>query len=136
MSASHEVVNPDGLAPAIGFSHAVIAAPGRTVFLGGQTAHGADGVVRGETVREQFDAAIENLVTALEAVGGRPQDVVSVQIFVTDAAAYRGALRPIGETWRRRFGTHYPAMALFEVSALFDPAAKVELLAVAVVPAA
>ena len=32
----HELVNPEGLPPARGFSHAVIAAPGRTVYLGGR----------------------------------------------------------------------------------------------------
>jgi enamine deaminase RidA (YjgF/YER057c/UK114 family) len=134
VSGPHELINPDSLAPAIGFSHAVAAAPGRSVFVGGQTAHGPDGVVQGETVAEQFDPAVANLVTALEAAGARPEHLVSVQIFVTDAEAYRASLGIIGEAWRRHIGKHYPAMALFEVSGLFDPAAKVELMAVAVVP--
>jgi|SRR5439155_14325348 len=130
----HDVVNPPGLAPARGFSHAVIAAPGRTVYLGGQTAHGPDGELRGRTMVEQFDSASLNVVTALAAAGARPGDLVSMQILVTDAAGYREALADIGEVWRRHFGTHYPAAALFEVSELFDPAALVELICVAVVP--
>jgi enamine deaminase RidA (YjgF/YER057c/UK114 family) len=134
VSSPHELVNPDTLAPPLGFSHAVVAQPGRFVFVGGQTAHGADGAVRGETVTEQFDAAVANLVRALEAAGARPEHLVSVHIFVTDAEAYRASLREVGEAWRRHLGRHYPAVSLFEVKGLFDPAALVELVATAVVP--
>jgi len=40
--------------------------------------------------------------------------------------------KTVGEAYRRHFGRHYPAMALLEVSRLFDPEAKVELMAIAV----
>jgi enamine deaminase RidA (YjgF/YER057c/UK114 family) len=112
----------------------VVAASGRTVYLGGQTAHGPDGVLRGDSIVEQFDGAAANVAIALEAAGARPEYLVSLQIFVTDAEAYRSSLGPIGEAWRARFAGHYPAMALFEVAGLFDPAAKVELVGIAVIP--
>jgi enamine deaminase RidA (YjgF/YER057c/UK114 family) len=83
---------------------------------------------------EQFDRTAANVVRALEAAGGRPEHIVSMQIFVTDADEYRGSLREIGAAYRGHFGRHYPAMALLEVTGLFDPAAKIELVAVAVVP--
>ena len=134
LTSPHELVNPEALAPPLGFSHAVAAASGRLVFLGGQTAHGPDGVVTGETLSDQFDAALANLTVALEAAGARPDHLVSVQIFVTDAAAYRESLQVVGEAWRRHLGSHYPAVSLFEVGGLFDPAAMVEVVAVAVVP--
>jgi enamine deaminase RidA (YjgF/YER057c/UK114 family) len=130
---SHELVNPEGLPPARGFSHAVKASSGRTVYLGGQTAHGPDGTLVGTTTAEQFDRAAANLVLALEGANARPDDLVSVQIFVTDADEYRASLGRIGEIWRERFGRRYPAMALFEVAGLFDPAAKVELVGIAVI---
>lgn len=131
---AHELVNPEGLPPARGFSHAVIASAGTTVYLGGQTAHGPDGVLEGATTAEQFDRAAANLVLALRGAGARPEDLVSVQIFVTDAGEYRNSLGRIGEIWRERLGRRYPAMALFEVPGLFDPAAKVELVGTAVIP--
>ena len=53
---------------------------------------------------------------------------------MTDAAAYRDSRKAIGAAWRRPLGRHYPAMALFEVKGLFDPAALVEIMAVAVTP--
>jgi enamine deaminase RidA (YjgF/YER057c/UK114 family) len=130
----HRIVNPDSLAPPVGYAHAVVAATGKTVYLGGQTAHDADGVLRGDTVAEQFESAADNLVRALKAAGARPEHLVSMQIYVTDAAAYRESLGDIGAVYRRVFGRHFPAMALLEVSGLFDPAARVELVATAVLP--
>jgi enamine deaminase RidA (YjgF/YER057c/UK114 family) len=130
----HRIVNPPGLAPPVGFAHAVVAAPGRTVYLGGQAAQGPDGRIVGAGLVEQFDVAAGNLVAALAAAGGRPEHLVWLQVLTTDAAAYRAALADLGAAWRRHLGRHYVATALLEVAGLFDPAAKVELVAVAVVP--
>lgn len=131
---AHELVNPPALSPAVGFAHAVVAANGRTVYLGGQTAHGPDGRIRASTLPEQFDAALANVVTALDAAGARPEHVVRMTIYTTDAAEYRRQLREIGKVYRRHLGRHYPAMAFFEVNGLFDPEALVELVCTAVVP--
>jgi enamine deaminase RidA (YjgF/YER057c/UK114 family) len=130
----HELVNPETLAPPSGYSHAAVAGPGRTVFLGGQTGHRADGSLSAEGLVEQFDQACANVVEALSAAGGRPEDLVSLTIYTTDLAAYREARPEIGEAYRRHLGKHYPAMALLGVSELADPAAKVELVGIAVVP--
>jgi enamine deaminase RidA (YjgF/YER057c/UK114 family) len=130
----HRIVTAPGLAEPVGYAHAVVAAPGRTVYLGGQVAQGPDGVVRGDTVAEQFDLAAGNLLAALAAAGGRPDDLVSLLVFVTDLAEYRASLRELGEVWRRRFGSRYPAMALVGVGELFELDARVELVGVAVVP--
>lgn len=123
----HEIVNPPSLAPPRGFAHAVVAAPGRTVYLGGQIGAGA-------TIVEQFEAAAGAVLEALRAAGGEAEHLVSLNVFVTDVTAYRAGLAPIGEAYRRHFGKHYPAMALFEVTSLFEPDALVELVGVAVVP--
>jgi enamine deaminase RidA (YjgF/YER057c/UK114 family) len=131
----HRVVNPAGLAPPVGFAHAVVAAPGHTVYLGGQAAQGPDGTIVGSTVTEQFDVAAGNLVTALRAAGGEPEHLVSLQVYTTDAAAYRAALPELGAAYRRHLGRHYVATALFAVAGLFDPAARVELVGIAVIPA-
>lgn len=131
----HAMVNPPELAPAIGFSHAVTAGPGRTVYLGGQAGLRPDGTVDPESsLTEQFDLALANLVTTLTAAGAAPEHLVTVTVFATDAERYRAELKELGEIWRRHLGKHYPAMAFFEVKGLFDPAALVELTGVAVVP--
>jgi enamine deaminase RidA (YjgF/YER057c/UK114 family) len=134
VTSPHELLNPESLARPSGFSHAVAAAPGRTVFLGGQTAHDGDGRVVGNTVAEQFARAAANVVTALAAAGGVPDHLVAMTIYVTDVDEYRASLDEIGGAYREHFGRHYPAIALFEVSGLFDPAAKIELVCTAVVP--
>ena len=125
--SGHRIVNPPELPEPSGYAHAVVAAPGRTVYLGGQT--GA-----GETLAEQLDAAAGTLVAALRAAGGEPDDLVSLVVFTTDMDEYRASLRELGDVWRRHFGKRYPAMALIGASALFEPDARVELMGVAVVP--
>ena len=134
MTGPHEIVNPDALASPIGFSHAVVASPGRTVYLGGQTGHDGSGEIVGPGVVEQFDRAASNVIIALEAAGGRPEHIVSMQIFVTDLDDYRSSLKPLNEAYRKHFGKRYPAVALFGMTGLFDPKAKVELVCIAVVP--
>jgi enamine deaminase RidA (YjgF/YER057c/UK114 family) len=131
---SNEIVTAPELAPPVGYAHAVVGAPGgRTVHLGGQTALGADGAIHGETLAEQFDVAAANVLAALRAAGGAPEDVVQMLVFVTDVAEYKASLPALGEVWKRHFGRRYPALALLGVSALFDDAARVELVATAVI---
>lgn len=129
----HRIVTAPELAPPSGFAHAVVAAPGSTVHLGGQTAQDASGAIVGDGMAAQFDVAAGNVVAALRAAGGEPSDLVSVQIFVTDVAAYKAAMPELGPLWRKHFGRHYPAVALFGVVELFDREALIELMAVAVV---
>jgi len=123
----HRIVNSPDLGTPSGFSHAVVA-DGRTVHLAGQIGEGA-------TLVEQFDDALRKLLIALRAAGGEPEDLVSLQVFVTDIPGYKGSLPELGRVWRERLGRHYPAMGLFGVSALFEPWAQVELMGVAVLPA-
>jgi enamine deaminase RidA (YjgF/YER057c/UK114 family) len=106
VSDGHRIVNPPELPDPSGYAHAVVAGPGRTVYLGGQT--GA-----GETVAAQFDAAAAALITDLDE--------------------YRASMGELGQVWRRHFGRRYPAMALVGVSGFADPEARVELMGVAVV---
>jgi enamine deaminase RidA (YjgF/YER057c/UK114 family) len=134
VSSPHEILNPATMAPARGFSHAVVASPGRTIYLGGQAAHDATGAIAGATVVEQFDAAARNVVEALGAAGAGVEHLVAMSIYVTDLVEYRGALQELADVYRRSFGKHYPAIALLEVAGLFDPDAKVELVCTAVVP--
>ncbi|HUZ68908.1 MAG TPA: RidA family protein [Candidatus Saccharimonadales bacterium] len=132
MTPKPEIVVAPGLAPPAGFSHAVVAPPGKTIYIGGQTAQAPDGTIQGATMVEQFDLAARNLLVALGAAGGEPDDLVSLQVFVTNLAAYRLAMPALGTVWRQHFGRRYPAMALIGVTELLDPRALVELVGVAV----
>jgi enamine deaminase RidA (YjgF/YER057c/UK114 family) len=130
---TNTIINAPELAPAVGFSHAVVSQPGRIVHLGGQTALGPDNQIHGDDVVAQFDVAAGNVVAALRAAGGEPEDIVSMQIFVTDVEDYRNRLRDLGPVWQKHFGRRYPAAGLFGVTRLFDEEALIELMGVAVI---
>lgn len=135
MTTPHRIVNPELLPKPVGFTHAMVAAPGRTVYLGGQAALEADGftVISGGLV-EQFDRSLFYVVEALRAAGGSPEHLVSMLVFVTDAAEYRENMTTLGKIWRSHVGRHYPAMTLLQVGGLLYPELQVELLATAVIP--
>lgn len=129
-----ERVNPPGLSPPTGFSHAVVATGSRVVFLAGQTALDADGKITGDTLPEQFTKALGNLLAALRAAGGTPADLARVTVYATDVAAYRAHAGQLGRIWRESAGRDYPAMAVVEVVRLWDERALVELDGFAVLP--
>ncbi|GGS45437.1 RidA family protein [Streptomyces griseoviridis] len=131
---STERVNPPGLAPPAGFSHAVVATGSRVVLLAGQTALDASGTVTGATLPAQFARALDNLLTALRAAGGAPADLARVTVYATDVAAYRAHSAELGRIWRERMGRGYPAMAVVQVVRLWDEEALVELDGLAVLP--
>ena len=135
-----EIFNPESLAAPRGWNHGLLApAGGRLLFVAGQI--GLDprqpqtpGAAR--SFAEQFGAALDHVLAVIRSAGGGPGDLARMTVFVTDLAAYRAARPALGEAWRARFGTHYPAMALLEVRGLVDPGAMVEIEATAVLPAA
>jgi enamine deaminase RidA (YjgF/YER057c/UK114 family) len=129
----HHLFDPDGLPPARGFSYGAIAAEGRTLHIAGITGHREDGSIDPDLV-EQYGAACRSVARVITEAGGDPGDLVSMIIYTTDVDGYRANLSPIGERYREVFGRHYPPMALIGVERLFDPAALVELVCVAVVP--
>ncbi|MDI9830590.1 RidA family protein [Streptomyces sp. KAU_LT] len=129
-----ERVNPPDLSPPTGFSHAVVATGSRVVFLAGQTALDGDGKVTGETLPQQFERALANLLTALTASGGTPADLARVTVYATDVADYRDQAPELGRIWRRLAGSDYPAMAVVQVVRLWDERALVELDGFAVLP--
>ncbi|MEU6574152.1 RidA family protein [Streptomyces sp. NPDC046805] len=129
-----ERLNPPDLSPPLGFSHAVVATGTRVVFLAGQTALDTDGKIQGDTLPEQFEKALTNLLTALHASGATPADLARVTVYATDVADYRTHARELGRIWRRLAGRDYPAMAVVEVVRLWDERALVELDGFAVLP--
>ncbi len=131
---SHQMISPATMAPAPGFSHVVVTAPGRLVSVAGQVAMDERGIVVGETLAEQFELALVNVVRALDAAGARSEDLVSMVMYTTDIQAYRDSLSEIGAGYRAVIGRHFPAMALVGVTELVEPDAVVEIVATAVIP--
>jgi enamine deaminase RidA (YjgF/YER057c/UK114 family) len=131
---SIERINPSELPRARGFSHAVVT-EGRLVHLAGQTALDVTGRIVGDGVVEQFDQALSNLLAALDAAGGSPRTLASLTVYAVDLADYRAHAPELGDVWRSRVGSDYPAMAAVGVSRLWDAEALVELQGTAVLAA-
>ncbi|MDP9465199.1 MAG: RidA family protein [Actinomycetota bacterium] len=130
----HQFINPESMPAARGFSHAVVPADGRTVYLAGQVAIDSTGAVVGETFAEQFEVALGNVLAALASAGGGPEHLVSLVMYATDVAAYRAALGEVGAAYRTLVGRHFPAMALVGVTELVEPTAMIEIVGIAVIP--
>ena len=133
-AAGVEVLAPAGWAPPRGYADGV-AAEGRIIVTAGQI--GWDPVTT-TLVSDDFAAqtrqALRNVVAVLGAGGAAPAHLVRLTWFITDRDAYRDARRDIGAAYREIIGHHYPAMSVIVVAGLFEPGAKVEIEATAVVP--
>ncbi|MEU5764099.1 RidA family protein [Nocardia sp. NPDC047648] len=123
-------INPPELAKPSGFAHATRS--GNLVHLSGQTALTLEGVIAEGGIVAQFRQALSNLLTALRAAGGRPENLVSVTIYLLDIPGYQTSGKEIRDIWRELVGTEYPAMAGIGVTALWQPEALVEIEGVAV----
>ena len=111
------------------FSHYChVVRGGDQIWISGAVGIAADGSVP-DDVGAQFQLALDNLDACLRAAGGRVQDIVKVNIYLTDIAD-RGTINP---TRIKYFGDHRPASTLVEVSALVTENLKVEIEATAYV---
>jgi 2-iminobutanoate/2-iminopropanoate deaminase len=115
-------------APVSHYCHVVRA--GDFVWLSGMVGVKADGTIPDDVV-EQFRIAMDSIDHCLREAGGRPDQVVKVQVFMTDISE-RPRINPIRQDY---FGEHRPASTLVEVSKLIDPRLKVEIEAVAYIGA-
>ncbi len=126
------LINPPGLAKPGGYSHAAMGR-GRTLALAGQIGWDAHKKLVSSEFLPQWGQALANLACVLAAAGARPEDLLSLRIYVTDKRHYLGALKEVGETYRKHLGSHYPAMALVQVADLLEDGALVEIEGLAVI---
>jgi enamine deaminase RidA (YjgF/YER057c/UK114 family) len=126
-----ETVQPRHWAPPKGYANGVVAT-GRQLFIAGQVGWNAQGQFESDDFVAQVEQALQNIVEVLEAAGGKPSDLVRINWYVTDKAAYVARQREIGEAYRRVIGRNFPAMTLLVVAGLLEPRAKVEIEATAV----
>lgn len=131
---AHKVINPTHFPKPRGYSNGVVA-QGRTLFVAGQIGWDKDARIVSPDFAVQFLQALDNVIGVVREAGGATEHIVKLLAFVTDLDAYRGATRAIGEGWRARMGTYYPAMSLVKVAGLLEPGALVEIEGIAMLPA-
>ena len=76
-----EFLNPAGLSSPTGYTHIVVAQPGKIIYVSGQVALNVAGEVVGKgDLRAQTTQAMENIKTALAAAGARTWDVIKLNV--------------------------------------------------------
>lgn len=114
--------------PVIGYSRAVRT--GESIAVTGTVGIEADGSFA-STLKAQARRALEIILAAVEALGGKASDVVRTRIYVTDISKWK----EVGEAHGEVFGQIRPATTMVEIARLIDAAALVEIEADAIVHA-
>ncbi len=120
--------NPDSISSSrSNYSHAVEVPPNaRTLYISGQVPVAADGTTP-ESIEDQVALAFDNVQTVLGEAGMTLEDVVRINVYLTDEA-YFPAFR---DQRNRLFTGHKAASTALAVAALAHPQFKVEIEAVA-----
>jgi enamine deaminase RidA (YjgF/YER057c/UK114 family) len=120
-----ELVNPEGMHPAPGFSHVAIATGSRLVCIAGQVALDRDfNLVGGDDLRAQTVAAMRNVETAIGAVGATWDDIVRRTIYTTKPTEYETITSAIDEVTG---GAGHPAQTILGVTGLAVPGLLIEI---------
>jgi enamine deaminase RidA (YjgF/YER057c/UK114 family) len=129
-----QLVNPTTFPKPRGYTNGVVCGPGRILYVAGQVAFDKDAHIVSPDFATQFLAALDNVIAVVRAAGGGTEHIVKLLAFVTDMDKYRDAQRAIGEGWRARMGSYWPAMSLVKVAGLLEPGALVEIEGTAMLP--
>jgi enamine deaminase RidA (YjgF/YER057c/UK114 family) len=127
------IVTPPHFPKPRGYANGIVG-QGRTLHISGQIAWDKNGHLVSANFATQFLQALDNVIAVVREAGGGTEHIVKLLAFVTDLEAYRAATREIGEGWRARLGSYYPAMSLVKVAGLLEPGALVEIEGVAMLP--
>ena len=113
---------------AIGYSRAIRA--GDFIAVTGTVGIEADGRYS-PTMKGQTRRALDIVVAAIEALGGKTSDVIRTRMFVTDIEKWKEA----GEVHGEFFDQVRPALTMVQIARLIDDAAMIEIEADAIVHA-
>jgi len=132
-----QTVLPRGWKRPSGYANGVRVPAGRDLlFVAGQIGWDEAGRLVGGGFAGQFERALRNCVTVVEAAGGRAADIVRLTLYCSDRREYLEHRAEIGPAYRRVMGDDYPTMSLVEVAALLEEGARIESEATAALPAA
>ena len=126
------VLQPAGWPAPRGYANGMMA-DGRILVTGGVVGWDVAGNFP-EGFVAQVRQTLLNIRAILAAGGAEPHHLVRLTWYVLDKQEYLGAVREVGAAYRELMGRHYPAMAVVQVSALVEDAARLEIEATAVIP--
>jgi enamine deaminase RidA (YjgF/YER057c/UK114 family) len=125
-------VDPESLPRARAHAHGV-KGWGDLLEVSAQTGRNREGRMVSADLVDQYAQALDNVLDVVWAGGGKPESVVRVTVYLTDARPYRLRHKALAQAWRKRLGRHRPALTVLEVAGLVDEEAKVAIEAVALV---
>ena len=128
---THDVIQPDGWAPARGYANGIYC-HGRQLFVGGQIGWNSNQVFETHSFIGQMEQTLRNILAIVEAAGGRATDIVRLTWYVVDKQEYLDNQKQVGEVYRRVLGRHFPAMTMVVVSGLVEDEALLEIEATAI----
>ena len=111
-----------------------ISARGRTIVTAGVIGWDENERIAAPDLPGQLRQVLRNMLAILAEDGAGPEHVVRMTWYVVDLDDYRDSLGEIGAAWRETMGRSFPAMAVVGVTGLVEPAARIEIEAMAVVP--
>jgi enamine deaminase RidA (YjgF/YER057c/UK114 family) len=129
-----QILQPPAWAKPKGFANGIAVKGGTTVYIAGQVGFSGQGEWREKAFAGQFRQALGNILDVLAEAGGRPEHIVRLTWYVLDKAEYLASLQEVGAAYRELMGRHYPVMAVLQVGALVEDAARLEIEATAVIP--
>jgi enamine deaminase RidA (YjgF/YER057c/UK114 family) len=129
-----QILQPPAWAKPKGFANGIAVKGGTTVYIAGPVGSAGQGEWREKAFAGQFRQAMQNILEVLAQAGGRPEHIVRLTWYVLDKAEYLASLQAVGAAYRELMGRHYPVMAVLQVGALVEDAARLEIEATAVVP--
>ena len=129
----HEIIHPEGWAPAKGYANGVMTPEGH-LFVGGQIGWTAEQVFESHDFIGQMEQALRNILAVVEAAGGGPEHITRLTWFVIDKAEYLARQKEVGAAYRRVLGRNFPAMTMVIVAGLVEDEALLEIEATAAIP--
>ena len=130
---AHRTLLPPGWPRPKGYANGILA-EGRTVWTGGVVGWDEQGRFPDADMAGQFRRILHSTVAILAEAGAGPEHIVRMTWYVTDRQEYLDQLPAIGAAYREIIGRHFPAMAVVQVVALIEAAAKIEIETTAVIP--
>ena len=129
-----QILQPPAWAKPRGFSNGIAVKGGTTVYIAGQIGYTGQGEWKEKGFAGQFRQALANILEVLAQAGGKPEHLVRLTWYLVDKAEYQAAIKEVGTAYRELMGRHYPTMAVVQVGALVEDAARLEIEATAVIP--
>ena len=130
-----QVLQPPGWARPRGYANGVATEGGKLVFIAGQIGWNEQCVFVEKGFGGQFRQTLKNILAVLAEAGGGPEHIVRLTWYVVDKQEYLAAGAEVGAAYKELMGRNFPTMAVVQVVALVEDDARLEIEAMAVVPA-